>query len=289
MFGISHPQILYPHLTFVLTGIFSKYSFSEDLHRICIELGTSILIVYMYSTLIMFTYRYAQTLETTTPQRILESPKFYILHILVLILICLANIGPMQSVFLSDSELKPLYEIEFPEIYDKYQNRIFIGIKEIPSFIYYSMTFFIVLTVIITLYCTFMTYRNLRRIKYRLSPKTFHLYRRLTNALFREFCLFSLFGGVPALFFMISVKFNTSHSIIIGQFVIFLVRFLPPSVIILNLVYIEAYKRALTNLMNQILIFAKLKKKRAIAVASIVVALKVEMMPRWKSKRSAMP
>ena len=102
---------------------------TDFINRRCMEICIIGFAFYMYSCLLSIVYRYLQTTGKHRFLTFMETKKSILFHIIVVLSICSFIIIPIQDCWMSSDELKDLYKIHFPEIYEKIANKNVLGVK----------------------------------------------------------------------------------------------------------------------------------------------------------------
>lgn len=199
--------------------------------------------LYLYVVCLLNIYRYAQTSESNLILNWLAKRRLVAVHILIVVCFaCLVTI-PLNKELVSESELKDLYRNNSPIIYQYIQTKGMIGIKTIPMISLFAAAICIGLFFIICSLCTILSYRNLKRMKPRLTAKTYRLFRKLSDVLLIEEIIYLLCGGLPLTVLGPIFLFYPYYFNIISPFCILILYLFPSLSILITLIYIEPYKR----------------------------------------------
>lgn len=92
-------------------------------------------------------------------------------------------------------------------------------------------------------YFTLSIYYTLRKIRTKISTKTYELYRKLINILLFELTLGVAFGGIPTFVMTLSYTLDLPYSMSLTSLSYFMGECLPLISVIGLLLYIEPYRK----------------------------------------------
>ena len=194
--------------------------------------------------MLMNVYRYAQTAENSTILYWLGKKRVIFLNLVVFCTFAGLHLIPTNVELLGESEMKRLYEKDYPNIYAEIKDQGLFGLRSFHIIAWTSLMVYLGLFFVVCTICTVLSYKKLRVMKPQLTPKTYIMFRRFSDVLLIEEIIYAICGGaleVVVVFGLIAFEWYYYNVIVVFCFI--LLYSFPLLTILVTVFYVEPYKK----------------------------------------------